>query len=77
MSMKLKTFSLTIGCRDWWQLHEPTNGPSQIIIKVHRFRWWAGHLAPNNPGGRRGVMRLKARSIDGIQVYLCTFGVSN
>lgn len=58
------------------------------IVKVQRLRW-AGHLARmqenrapatlfrNDPGGRRGVGRPKARWVDGINQDLRAIGVRN
>jgi sorting nexin-29 len=57
------------------------------VVKVQRLRW-AGHLARmetsrapsilfrNNPGGRRGVGRPKARWTDGIQQDLDAIGIT-
>ncbi len=58
------------------------------VVKVQRLRW-AGHVsrinegrAPsalfrNNPVGQRGVVRLRARWIDGVQSDLRTLGIQN
>jgi len=58
------------------------------VVKVNRLRW-AGHLARmdpnrapatlfrNDPDGRRGVGRPKARWIDGVQADLRTLNITN
>lgn len=65
-------------------------GDADIVamVKTQRLQW-AGHLARmennrapavlfrNNPEGRRGVGRPKARWVDGVQADLLTLGVSN